>query len=170
MEAATLARDRSGEPPHDKLGLNERLTILLKEYDALRREAEQSMALMPEIGKSIGLVIAGALIGANKNSLGRDIALCAPPVVMAALGAVSHTHAKLEATLRRLMWIENAVSKMTGEALLTHETRMNMRRKGRGGIRWIIAAIIGTMLYLIITVMLYRQFPEAFPSESNGTW
>jgi hypothetical protein len=49
-----------------KLALNERLTILLKEYDDLRKEAEQSLSLMPEIGKSIGLVIASALIGANK--------------------------------------------------------------------------------------------------------
>jgi hypothetical protein len=169
MEWPTSAKSK-GESPRDKLALNERLTILLKEYDALRKEAEQSLALMPEIGKSIGLVIAGALIGATRDSFGQEIVLCAPPVIMAALGAVSHTHAKLEATSRRLMLIEEQVFEMAGEPLLRQETRMNMRRKGRGGHRWMFAAVIGTVLYLVGTVMLFDQFREPFATGSSGTW
>jgi hypothetical protein len=68
------------------------------------------------------------------------------------------------------MGIEDRVFQMAGEPLLTHETRMNMRRLGRGRNRWMLAAIVGTVLYLVITVILYRQFHGVFPGESNGTW
>jgi len=89
---------------------------------------------------------------------------------MAALGAVSHTHAKLEATSRRLMLIEERVFEMAGEPLLTHETRMNMRRKGRGGRRWMISAAVGTALYMVVVVILGPRFQSCFPSWNNGTW
>jgi hypothetical protein len=43
--------------------MDDKLALLLKEYDALRKEADQSIALMPEIAKSVGVAVAGALIG-----------------------------------------------------------------------------------------------------------
>jgi hypothetical protein len=170
MEPTTSGQHERYESPGEKLTLNERLAIMLKEYDVLRKEAEQSLSLMPEIGKSIGLVIAGALIGAHETSLGKDIALCALPVIVAALGAAAHTYATLETTSRRLMGIEDRVFQMAGEALLTHETRMNIRRIGSGGKRWMLTASVGTVLYLVITVILYCQFHDAFPVERNETW
>jgi hypothetical protein len=33
-----------------------------------------------------------------------------------------------------------------------------------------IAAAMGTALYLVVAVILGRRFQESFPPENNGTW
>lgn len=124
---------------------------------------------MPEIAKSVGIAIAGALIGIRVGSYAKAATLCGPPIIMALLAAVSHTHAKLEATSRRLMLVEDRVFQMTHEPLLTHETRMNMRRLGRGGKRWGWTDAIGVVVYFAVVRYLYNAFSEIFPLAEK-TW
>lgn len=157
-----MTNGKQDEPSEDSLKLNERLTIVLKEYDALRKEAEQSIALMPELGKSVGIVIAGALIGLKADLFANGIAVCIPVLTMGILAAFANTQAKLELTSRRLMEIENHIFVMANEALLVHETRMNQRRLKRGSGRWLAVGIIGTGVYFALTSIVFNQFWTLF--------
>jgi hypothetical protein len=160
----------NAEDPKQSLTLNERLTVILKEYDALRKEAEQSIALMPDIGKSFGVVIAGALIAIKAELYVSGIAVCLPVVTMAVLAAFANVQGKLEATSRRMMGVEDRIFDLTKEELLVHETRMNIRRIGRGGRRWTVVGVVGIILYFALDAALFCHFSGLFRKGPDFAW
>jgi len=148
--------------------MDDKLALLLKEYDALRKEADQSIALMPEIAKSVGVAVAGALIGLKQGVLAEAIVLSTPMVIMGVVAAFAHTHAKLEKTSRRLMDVENRVFLLVKQPLLVHETRMNIIRLERKTWTWVLGSLVALIVYFGATAILFDRFSYVFDGATHN--
>src|ERR1019366_6708301 len=96
------------------LDVKDRLMVVLKEYDALRKQVDQGTAFMQGLVIPLSVGLSGAMIG-WQGKIPPELALLALPVlVMCGLAAAQHGEAYTEYTGQLLAAVEDRVFQISG--------------------------------------------------------
>src|SRR4051812_26840691 len=93
----------------------EEVDILMKEYDALRREIDERLKTTQISGLYSIFAVVGAVLAFAATNVGQVYALTVPPIVMLIVGVLVHGWLTLEDTSRELARVEDKVFKVTGK-------------------------------------------------------
>jgi hypothetical protein len=160
-----LNAEKDVESPenHDlvqKLDVKDQLSVVLKEYDALRKQVDQGSAFMQGLVIPISVALGSAMIG-WQGKIPPELAILAVPVlIMGALAAAQHGEAYTENCGQMLSRVENRVFEMSGMPLLCHETRLAAKRKAAGGRGWWWAVTLVSVAYIGCELFLWMAFGE----------
>lgn len=160
----TGCEDRS-----QKLEVKDQLAVVLKEYDAIRKQVDQGSAFMQGLVIPLSVAVAGAMIG-WQGKIPVELAILALPVLlMCGLAAAQHGEAYTEYSGRLLARVEDRVFQISGIPLLSHETKLAVKRKAAGGRGWWLTVFIVGVAYAACELWLYRAFGEnAFCNVSDA--
>lgn len=137
------------------LEVKDSLMVVLKEYDALRKQVDQGTAFMQGLVIPLSVGLSGAMIG-WQGKIPPELALLTLPVlIMCALAAAHHGEAYTEYTGQLLAAVEDRVFQLSGVSLLCHETILATKRKGRGGQDGWFAVVGAATAYALCEVWLY---------------
>jgi hypothetical protein len=157
----------SGDRPQ-KLEVKDQLTIVLKEYDSLRKQIDQGSAFMQSLVIPLSVAIGGAMIG-WKGKPPELAVFVLPVVIMCGLAIAQHGEAYTEYSGRLLALVEDRVFQISGMPLLCHETKLAVKRKVAGGRGWWLAVFIVSVAYAACELWLFRTLGSgALNSLSNG--
>jgi hypothetical protein len=138
----------AGDDRPQTLDLKDQVTIVLKEYDSLRKQIDQGSAFMQSLVIPIAVALAGAMIGwQNKIPVGLAI-LAVPVLLMCGLAAAQHAEAYVELCGQKLAGVEDRVFQLSGLALLRHETMLAAKRKVAGARGWWTVVVLSSATYL----------------------
>jgi hypothetical protein len=136
----------------------ERIDIILKEYDTLRKELSDRLDFAKIYITPLLIVSLAGFFG-WKSNLSINLALMfALAVLLTFLSfAVNSWHA-FHSLSARIAIIEDKVFQISGEPLLTHETRMVCERKKKPFFKLLIIGwIMSCACYIAIEVFLYNE-------------
>jgi hypothetical protein len=150
-----------GNPVESRsLEVKDQLSVVLKEYDALRKQVDQGSAFMQGLVIPISVALGGAMIG-WQGKIPPELAILAVPVlIMGGLAAAQHGEAYTENSGQMLAGVEDRVFRMTGMPLLCHETKLAAKRKAVGGRGWWCAVILIGAAYTICELWLWVAFGD----------
>jgi protein-disulfide isomerase-like protein with CxxC motif len=152
-----LSQSRDG--PRN-LDVKDQLSVVLKEYDALRKQVDQGSAFMQGLVIPISVALGGTMIG-WQGKIPPELAILAVPVlVMGGLAAAQNGEAYTEESGQMLAGVENRVFQMTGMPLLCHETRLAAKRKAAGGGGWWCAVVLISATYTICELWLWSALGD----------
>jgi hypothetical protein len=145
------------EPP---MNAKERLDIVMKEYDALRREIDNRTDSFRTHGVPAVTVAVAAVVGVRSN-IPPDALLALLPSVGLLILTISVTAwLYLDRVGRRLAVVEDRVYQISGEPLLTHETELILDRQIQP-ITWPKGAFVLSAIYVAVEAALLLSMGSA---------
>ena len=139
------------------LDLQDQLTVVLKEYDALRKQVDQGSAFMQGLVIPLSVALAGAMIGWQGKIPPEFAVLAFPALIMCGLATAQHGEAYVEKCGQMLAGVEDRVFQMSGIPLLVHETTLAAKRKAAGGRGWWFAVSGVSAVYAICESWLWKN-------------
>jgi hypothetical protein len=113
------------------LSAKERIDIVLKEYEAARKELEEDIRYLSTVGVTTGLGVAAGILGL-RNQVNFSLVLMVIPLALLFLQSMRlHRLANAIELGRMIAKIENRVFDIAKEPLLFHETGLIVLRASR---------------------------------------
>lgn len=136
----------------------ERIDVLLKEYDTLRKEIADRLDV-PKLYVTPLLIVSLAGFFGWKSNIPVDLALMfALAILLTFLSFAVHSWHAFHSLSAQVAMIEDQVFQISGEPLLTHETRMVYERKKRPLFKiFVLGWIISCTCYIAVEILLYRE-------------
>jgi hypothetical protein len=136
----------------------ERIDIILKEYDTLRKELADRLDV-PKLYVTPLLIVSLAGFFGWKSNIPTDLALMfAVAILLTFLSFAVHSWHALHSLSAQIAIVEDKVFQISNEPLLTHETKMVHERKKRPLFRiFMIGWAISCTAYIAIEGFLYRE-------------
>jgi hypothetical protein len=138
----------------------DQLTIVLKEYDAIRKEVDENTdSLKTRVFPILLALIGGFLAWGGKIPL--DVAvLFIPTIIVMTFANVVNSFYLLDRAGRWIASVEDKVFKVSGLPLLTHETELAYQRSQQRAWTWPLRGIIICALYWACEWYLYSNISQ----------